>query len=107
MGPTNVISFPMRGGEFSHLNPNLLGDVVISADTCAAEAQYGRLTFTQRLDQLIVHGILHLFGYDHINNPKKARLMARKSAELLSLIEGPTTTDPRMRKRLVRTKNSP
>jgi probable rRNA maturation factor len=38
-GPTNVIAFPMREGEFSHLSPQLLGDVVISTDTAAKEAQ--------------------------------------------------------------------
>lgn len=86
-GPTNVISFPMREGEFGELNPHLLGDVVISMDTCAREAQAADLSLEERLDQLIVHGILHLFGYDHVHNEAEARDMEAKSSELLALLQ--------------------
>jgi probable rRNA maturation factor len=85
-GPTNVIAFPMREGPFSHLTPQLLGDVVISIDTAAKEAQNGGISVQHRFNQLLVHGILHLFGYDHETSAREARIMENKSRELLELI---------------------
>jgi len=85
-GPTNVIAFPMREGEFSHLSPQLLGDVVISTDTAAKEAQNSAMSMEQRFSELLVHGILHLFGYDHETSDQDARKMEKKNQELLELI---------------------
>jgi len=85
-GPTNVISFPMRQGEHGEINPHLLGDVVISMDTCAREGRQAGLTPEERFYQLLVHGILHLFGYDHIHDAREADLMEAKSRELLALL---------------------
>jgi len=85
-GPTNVIAFAMREGEFAQVTPNLLGDVVISADTAAAEAQHCGMRTERRFYELLVHGILHLFGYDHENSESEARRMEEKSRELLELI---------------------
>jgi probable rRNA maturation factor len=86
-GPTNVIAFPMREGDFGDINPHLLGDVVISMDTCAREAREGDLSTETRFYELLVHGILHLFGYDHIHNDEEARVMDAKSKELLTVID--------------------
>jgi len=86
-GPTNVISFPMREGQFSEINPQMLGDVVISADTCAREAEEAGISAELRLDQLLIHGILHLFGYDHVHSESEARIMEAKSNELLARLE--------------------
>lgn len=85
-GPTNVIAFPMLEGEFSNLTPYLLGDVVISADAARREGEAAGLSPAQRFDQLLVHGILHLFGYDHETEDSDAVRMERKSEELLALI---------------------
>jgi probable rRNA maturation factor len=85
-GPTNVIAFAMREGEFSHLTPHLLGDVVISMDTAAREAQEADLSPERRFNELLIHGILHLFGYDHEDSAKEARRMEEKSRELMELI---------------------
>jgi len=85
-GPTNVIAFPMREDEFSHLTPHLLGDVVVSVDTAAREAQEAGLSKERRFNELLIHGILHLFGYDHENSEKEARRMEDKSRELLEMI---------------------
>ena len=85
-GPTNVIAFPMREGEFSHLSPQLLGDVVISTDTASKEAQNSGMSMEQRFKELLVHGILHLFGYDHETSDQDARKMEKKSRELFDLI---------------------
>jgi probable rRNA maturation factor len=86
-GPTNVISFPMREGDFSEINPQVLGDVVISMDTCAREAEAAGMSMESRLDQLLIHGILHLMGYDHVHSESEARVMEAKSDELLALLE--------------------
>ncbi len=85
-GPTNVIAFPMREGEFSHLSPQLLGDVVISTETAAKEAQNSGMSVEQRFKELLVHGILHLVGYDHETSGQDARKMEEKSQKLLELI---------------------
>ena len=86
-GPTNVIAFAMRDGEFSHVSPQLLGDVVISMDTAAREAANAGISPETRFDELLVHGILHLFGYDHETSDQDARAMEKKSQELLKVIE--------------------
>jgi len=66
-GPTNVIAFPMQEGLFSDITPGLLGDVVISIDTAQREAALGAMDLATRFKELLVHGVLHLFGYDHEN----------------------------------------
>ena len=85
-GPTNVIAFAMREGEFPDLTPDLLGDVVISTDTAAREAQVASMSMERRFNELLVHGILHLMGYDHETSEKDARIMEEKSRELMELI---------------------
>lgn len=85
-GPTNVIAFPMRTGAYSDLTPDLLGDVVISMDTAASEAEAAGISSERRFLELLIHGILHLFGYDHETGDADARRMEEKSAELLTLI---------------------
>ena len=63
--PTNVISFPMAQGEFSEINPQLLGDVVISVETAISEARESGLSLEEEIAFLLIHGILHLLGYNH------------------------------------------
>lgn len=85
--PTNVISFAMQEGEFAGLSPNLLGDVIVSADTAAREAELGGGTFFSRLVFLILHGILHLLGYDHERSgPQEARRMEARERAIYSLL---------------------
>ena len=86
-GPTNVIAFPMREGEHGDIHPELLGDVVISMDTCAKEGQLVGCDTVTRFYELMVHGILHLFGYDHIDSEEDAEAMEVKSREMLLLIK--------------------
>ena len=64
-GPTNVISFSMAEGEFCEINPHILGDVVISVETAQRQALESRISCEEMIDFLLVHGILHLRGYDH------------------------------------------
>lgn len=86
-GPTNVISFPMQEGDFTDITPNLLGDVVISVDTAQREATEVGMTMGQRFNELLIHGILHLVGYDHVNAAEEAARMEAKSCELMDLID--------------------
>lgn len=86
-GPTNVLAFPMQEGEFGEISPHLLGDVVISADTAAREGREADIPMVTHLIALLVHGILHLLGYDHEAEPAQAREMDAKSRELLALLE--------------------
>ena len=85
-GPTNVISFSMREGQFGDINPQMIGDVIISMDTCVQEAQEGDISIEQRFYELLIHGILHLFGYDHLKSEEEARIMDDKSRELMEVI---------------------
>jgi probable rRNA maturation factor len=85
-GPTNVISFPMQEGRFSDITPGLLGDVVISVDTAHREAVDAEMEMTDRFGQLLIHGILHLVGYDHVNSKEAAAAMEKKSDELMERI---------------------
>jgi len=86
-GPTNVIAFPMREGAYGDLTPNLLGDVVICVDTALRESRLAGRTLEERLTELMVHGVLHLCGYDHENGGRPARRMADKSRRLVKKIE--------------------
>ena len=86
--PTNVISFSLQEGEFGDLTPHALGDVVISADTAAKEAQIGNWTGYERLIFLLLHGILHLTGYDHERSGEaEAVKMERKEQEIWKLLQ--------------------
>nr|WP_321402889.1 rRNA maturation RNase YbeY [uncultured Desulfobacter sp.] len=85
--PTNVLSFPMQEGEFSDITPGLLGDVVISLDTAEAEALEANISTDERMSQLLIHGILHLIGFDHELGENQALEMEEKSLELLRIVE--------------------
>ncbi len=84
-GATNVISFPMQEGEFSGINPQMLGDVVISLDTALKEAEDAGMSMEERLNELLIHGILHLLGYDHEVKEDEAE-MEEKSRELKEML---------------------
>ena len=96
--PTDVLSFPMlsyeKAGDFSFLeeeseddfNPDtgevMLGDIIISVDKVLEQAQsYGHSPMRE-FAFLIVHSMLHLFGYDHID-PKDAAIMEPKQKQIL------------------------
>jgi probable rRNA maturation factor len=85
-GPTNVIAFPMRDNKFKNISPNLLGDVVISSETTFRECEAAGINFEQRFVELLLHGILHLLGYDHEQSEEEAALMEAKSREVLKHI---------------------
>jgi len=85
---TNVLSFPMQEGEWKGLNPFLLGDVVISVDTAFRDAAEGGISPESELYFLLIHGILHLTGYNHENvGEAETRRMEAKEDELFALVQ--------------------
>jgi probable rRNA maturation factor len=85
-GPTNVIAFPMHTDIFPNINPELLGDVVISVETAAKEGKSIGIGMEERFIQLLVHGILHIIGYDHEKSEAQAEKMVEKENEILKSI---------------------
>jgi len=72
--PTDVLAFRMAEGEFAHLNSELLGDVVISAETAAAQARRAGHGLVEELRLLAVHGTLHLLGHEDESEPGRTRM---------------------------------
>ena len=66
--PTNVLSFPMQLPE--EIEPRLLGDLAVCAEVVAQEAAEQSKTEEAHWAHMIVHGMLHLQGYDHIDEPE-------------------------------------
>ena len=85
-GPTNVLSFPVAGLEA--IAPALLGDIVLCAPVLKAEAAAQRKTLAAHCAHLLVHGALHLLGYDH-ERPRQASVMERLETELLAELDIP------------------
>jgi probable rRNA maturation factor len=83
--PTNVLAFPMREGEFSTLHPHLLGDLVISVETAKRQSNRFGLDEMEMVILLMVHGVLHLIGYEHEGTKKGAREMTLKQKELFDI----------------------
>ena len=89
---TNVLSFSLREGEYGDINPQILGDIIVSVETAQRDALYGKLTIAQEIDFLIIHGILHLLGYNHENTTKReTNKMQQKEKELFTAIYGYNT----------------
>jgi probable rRNA maturation factor len=92
--PTNVLSWPafdlapLTAGALPHppkmdgFGENELGDIAISYDTCAREADAQNITITDHTIHLLMHGLLHLLGYDHETDPD-ATLMEGLESRLL------------------------
>jgi len=93
-GPTNVLAFPMADSEalssqLPSVDTGLLGDVVISVDTAQREAEECGESLTQTVDRLLIHGILHLLGHDHVGSDARAVRMEREEKRLMVLLEVP------------------
>ena len=84
---TNVLSFPMVEPEaLGAPGENLLGDIVLAAGICAAEAADKALTVADHASHLVVHGMLHLLGYDHETNDDEADEMEEVERRALAAI---------------------
>ncbi len=75
--PTNVISFPL--GEMPGDPVRLLGDVVVSVDTAAREAAAAGMPLERRLAELVIHGYLHILGYEHVGVDDAERKRMRRA----------------------------
>ena len=90
--PTDVLAFSMRDGEDGDVNPNLLGDLVVSLETALRQASTndglsgvcGNLEAETAL--LTVHGTLHLLGYDH-QTQEEAEVMFEKQGSIFRLLQ--------------------
>jgi probable rRNA maturation factor len=80
-GPTNILSFPIDVPEGIELN--LLGDLVVCAPVLEKEALEQHKALTDHWAHIIVHGVLHLLGYDHIDDDD-AELMENKEITILN-----------------------
>ena len=80
--PTDVICFRMWEGPFYKLHPELLGDIVVSVEKARYQASKLRRNFEDELYLYIIHGLLHLLGYED-NTQKNAKRMHKKSMTLL------------------------
>ena len=63
--PTDVLSFPAGDEEFTEMSEPNLGDIAISVERAETQAVENGLAFEKEIAQLILHGLLHLCGYDH------------------------------------------
>jgi len=81
---TNVLSFPAENNGPGHATgPRLLGDVILALETVEREAEAAGLEPSDHAAHLIVHGILHLLGYDHATDAEAA-VMERLESRILS-----------------------
>lgn len=86
--PTDVLAFSMHEGRFPKVQPEVLGDVVISLGTASRQAKRYKHPLDKEIALLTIHGILHLLGYDHLMKKDK-ELMRKKEKEVLSEVLGP------------------
>jgi len=85
--PTNVISFAMQEGDGAGVQADLLGDVVISVETAARDAAEAGVAVENELYFLLLHGILHLLGYDHERgSADDAQRMETRERELFEIL---------------------
>ncbi len=88
--PTNVLSFPFADGadpSFTTLPFKELGDIIISLDTALRESIELQQTLHERLSWLVIHGMLHLLGYDHERSENDEKAMADRENELLNKLQ--------------------
>lgn len=85
--PTNVLSFASLDDDEAPRPPGaplLLGDIVLAFETCRAEAVEQDKPLAEHLSHLVVHGVLHLLGYDHEEDEAEAEEMERLEAAILA-----------------------
>ena len=86
--PTDVLSFPMWDFNSELLTPNselILGDIVISIETAKTQAKENGVAFYEEIARLLIHGILHLFSFDHEKSSKEAQRMKKQEERLLEI----------------------
>ena len=95
---TDVLSFPMNELQPGDFDPDaceydyereciLLGDMVISMERCAAQAEEFGHSFAHEVQYLAVHSALHLLGYDHVDEGEQKRQMRAREKEIMQKLE--------------------
>jgi len=85
--PTDVLAFAAREGHRFPGDERQIGDVVISLDTASRQAAERGRSLAEEVRTLLIHGVLHLLGYDHERSPSEARRMRAKERALAALLE--------------------
>jgi len=80
---TDVLSFSMREGRFADPAGDLLGDVVISLQCALRLARRRKIPINRVVAHLLVHGVLHLLGHEHVGNARRRAIMRREERRLL------------------------
>ena len=86
--PTDVLAFAMREGRRVDGDDVQIGDVVISLDTAKRQAAERGHDLATETRALLIHGLLHLLGYDHERSPAEARRMKSKERQLAAILAG-------------------
>jgi len=73
--PTDVLSFSQMEGDFADHRSGLLGDVVISVETASAQAAERHRGLDDVVTRLLIHGVLHLVGHDHVADDEARRML--------------------------------
>lgn len=84
-GPTNVLAFPMSEDRDLGVTSGMLGDVAISVDTAVRESKESGERLEDTVCRLLIHGILHLMGYDH-ETVREERIMRKEEKRLFLLV---------------------
>lgn len=84
--PTDVLSFAMNEGETITGDSELLGDIIISVDTAIKQAPSLGHNTTEEITSLLVHGLLHLLGYDHQTESDELKMMKTTEHVLNSIL---------------------
>ena len=82
---TDVLAFSMQEGRFPNVHPEILGDLVISVETASHQAKRYKHSLDKEIALLIVHGILHLLGYDHVKKKDKEK-MRKEEKKILRIL---------------------
>jgi probable rRNA maturation factor len=85
---TDVLAFSMREGEDTQINPGVLGDIVISAETAQRQGDEIGWGLEKEIFKLLIHGLLHLIGYDHETDPAQAARMQQKEDQIIVEVTG-------------------
>lgn len=83
--PTNVLSFPAFQTRIGDPLPPMLGDIILASETVASEAGLEGKPLEHHISHLIVHGVLHLIGYDHENDADAETMESAERRALATL----------------------
>jgi len=83
---TDVLSFPFGEGAFASLHAHVLGDIVICLPAAGRQARAAGVPLREEIDRLLIHGLLHLLGCDHVRGGAEARAMRAAEQRLFEVL---------------------